>query len=114
MAHTLLELNSMSEEQLLKMVDVYMSCMTEPNLLEDSDIFKREGIRLELTNKKDPITINGTVYSEDMGYLTSESRAIYEGIQKSLYKGTILANAIGRANTYVKDLTYEKIIAIFN
>ena len=29
--------SSMSEEQLLKMVDVYMSCMTAPTLLEDPD-----------------------------------------------------------------------------
>ena len=106
--------SSMSEEQLLKMVDVYMSCMTAPTLLEDPDIFKREGVRLELTNKKDPITVKGTVYSEDLGYITSEERAIYEGIQKSLYKGTILANAIGRANRHINDLTYEKVIEIYN
>ncbi len=106
--------SSMSEEQLLKMVDVYMSCMIEPNFLEDINIFKREGIRYELSNQKDAISIKGTVYSEDLGYMTSESRAIYEGIQKSLYKGTILANAIGRANTHIEELTYEKMIEIYN
>ena len=63
-------LSTESEDQLLLLLDAYLSCMTAPGILTDENIFRREALRYELYSPEDPISMTGTVYSEDFGSLT--------------------------------------------
>ena len=48
LVNTTYPLASLSEEQLLKMMDAYLSCLTAPGILEEENFFKREAIRYSL------------------------------------------------------------------
>lgn len=113
-AFTCFPLASQSEEQLLKMIDVDLSCLTEPELLENENIFKREAIRYELYSRDEPITMKGTVFSEDFGYLTDIDSETGRNIGKALYPGQTAGNALGMAHIFYKDLNYEKLIATYD
>ena len=67
---TMYPLASESEDQLLKMMDVYMSCMAAPGILTEENLFKREALRYELDSPDGELVMTGTVFAEDNAYLT--------------------------------------------
>lgn len=105
--------SSMSEDQLLKMMDVYLSCMVAPTILTDENIFKREAIRYELYDKDEPITILGTVFAEDYGFLSDVYTEADNNTLDALYPGEYTANSIGRAHRNYQNLTYENTLATY-
>ena len=62
---------SQSQEQLVKLMDVFLCCMEEPDALKDKHFYLREAIRYELSSPRGPLTMQGTVLSEDWGHLTT-------------------------------------------
>ena len=42
---------SLSMEQLIKLMDVFLCCMEEPEALKDHRFFMREGLRFELEDR---------------------------------------------------------------
>ena len=105
---------SQSEEQLLKLTDAYLSCMVAPGVMEDENIFKREALRFELENPDSPITMQGTVFSEDSGFMSNIVRNTVSASMKALYPGTTASNMIGRLHMNYRDLTYEKMKATYD
>ena len=106
-------LASTSEDQLMKMMDVYMSCMVAPLILKDDRYFKREAIRFELDDPEGDIGINGTVFAEDRGYLTNISYAYQSALRTAMHPGEIAANTIGQAHHHYQDLTYEHLLQTY-
>ncbi len=105
---------SQSEKQLLKMADVYLSCMKAPGIRSERCFFDREAVRLELRDKNDQITLAGTVYSEDFGMLNDTDNESLRNVLKTLYPGEIAANANGQAHRFFKDLTYEHTMEMYD
>lgn len=103
-------LSSQSQEQLMKMADVYLSCLVDPDILTNKNIFLREALRYQLTDKEDAITMSGTVFSEDFGSLTNITSESRRNISKALYPDMYTSNAIGYLHHNYKDLTYEKTL----
>ncbi|MBQ8963081.1 MAG: insulinase family protein [Clostridia bacterium] len=104
---------SLSEEQLYKMADAYLSCMVAPAILEDENIFKREAVRFELDDPDGDIAINGTVFAEDTGFLTDPGDACNNNLLDALYPGETTSNVIGQAMWHYDDLTYENTVATY-
>ena len=104
---------SQSEEQLLKMADVYLSCMKAPGIRREPHFFSREAVRYELRDRKSPITLAGTVYSEDFGMLNDTDNEALRNILRTLYPGETAANANGQAHRFYKDLTYEHTMEMY-
>lgn len=104
---------SLSEEQLYKMADAYLSCMVAPAILEDENIFKREAVRFELDDPDGDIAINGTVFAEDNGFLTDPGDACNNNLLDALYPGETTSNVIGQAMWHYNDLTYENTVATY-
>ena len=100
---------SRSEEQLLLGADAYLSCMVKPGLLSDSRIFEREALRYMLYDVDEPISMGGTVFSEDMGYMTSVNMEGIRNLLRGLHPGEYAANCIGRAHVNYRDLTFEHV-----
>lgn len=100
-------LASMSQPQLEKMIDAYMSCMTAPHVMQNENIFKREALRYTLASPQDDIQMEGTVFSEDMSYMTNRNNNEFNAIADSLYPGEIASNTIGMIYNDYKELTYE-------
>lgn len=104
---------SLSEEQLYKMADAYLSCMVAPAILGDENIFKREAVRFELDDPDGDIAINGTVFAEDTGFLTDPGDACNNNLLDALYPGETTSNVIGQAMWHYDDLTYENTVATY-
>lgn len=100
-------LSGMSQTQLEKMIDAYMSCMTAPAVMQNENIFKREALRYTLDSAQDDIEIEGTVFSEDISGMTSISQNELNAIADSLYPGETASNSIGMIYSDYKSLTYE-------
>lgn len=107
-------ISSLSQEQLLKMMDVYMSCMVAPVVLEDENYFKREAIRFELDDPEGEIAVNGTVYVEDLGFLTDSGDNVCAHVLDALYPNEIASNMIGLAYQHYDDLTYEHTLETYD
>ena len=106
-------ISSLSEDQLLKMADAYMSCMVAPSVLEDENIFKREAVRFELEEPDGEITINGTVFAEDSGFLTNKADNALNHLLDALYPGKTASNMLGMAHWHYDDLTWEHTVETF-
>ncbi len=108
--YTMYPVASLSEDQLLKLMDVYMDGLFYPMLLTEPRLVKREAWRYELQDKDAPITLNGTVYSEMKGALTL-SRAAFTNLVKTLYPGSIMGNEPGGRPDAIARLTNERLEA---
>ncbi|MCR5136257.1 MAG: insulinase family protein [Oscillospiraceae bacterium] len=106
-------LSSMSEEQLIRMADVYMSCMVAPVVLTEENIFKREAVRLELDDPEGEIRINGTVFAEDTGRMTDWDVCHAANMLDALYPGEIASNMFGQAFAHVDNLTFEHTLETY-
>lgn len=113
LTNTAYPLASQSEEQLFKMMDAYLSCLTAPELLKDENFFKREAIRYSLYDADGPITLSGTVFNEDTGSLTDTYQETVCGLLHALYPGRTAANFLGRAHREYRDLTYENTMKVY-
>lgn len=102
--------SSMSEDQLLKLAEVYLDCVYYPSVYTDKNIFLREGWRYEMENADAPLMINGTVYNEMKGALGNISTASLYNVLDALYPGSIQANISGGNPDEISKLTYEQVI----
>lgn len=102
-----------SQEQLIKLMDVYLCCMEDPDALKDKNFFLREALRLELEHVDGPLTMQGTVLSEDLGHLTDIQENADSAVAKALYQGLPSSNLLGRAHLHYKELTYEHVKKVF-
>ncbi len=107
---TIFPVSSMSEEQLLKLAEVYLDCVYYPSIYTDKNIFQREAWRYEMADAAAPLEINGTVYNEMKGALGNLSSAAYYNVMKALYSNSIQTNISGGDPDYIKDLTYDQLI----
>ena len=105
---TMYPVASQSEKQLRNMADVVLSCMVGPGVLSDENFFKREALHYTLENIDDPITMSGTVFTEDLSSLTDIDKNAWNNMIDTLYPGEYAANMTGRAWANYQDLTYEK------
>lgn len=105
---------SQSEEQLLKMADVYLSCMRAPGIRRERRFFDREAVRYEMRDKDAPITLAGTVYTEDFGMLNDTDNEALRNVLGTLYPGETAANANGQAHRFYKNLTYEHTMEMYD
>lgn len=110
---TIYPLCSKSEDQLIKMMDVYLSCMVSPDIRKDQNFFKREALRYELDDMDSPICMKGTVLSEDFGYLTDVESNADDNLAHALYPGLYASNCIGKAHLNYKGLTYEHTLKTY-
>lgn len=110
---TIYPVASQSEEQLLLMADAYLSCMVSPDLLHDERIFRREALRYMLYDVEEPISMGGTVFSEDTGYMSDIGAEAARNLLQALYPGEYASNYIGRAHINYRDLTYEHMTETF-
>ncbi len=112
-AYTCYPVCTQSENQLLQLMDVFLSCMEEPEALEDKHFFLREGLRLELEAPQGPLSMNGTVLEEDWGHLTDLLEQADSHMAHALYPGLLAANLLGRAHLHYPQVSYDKICSVY-
>ena len=99
---------SMSEAQLLKLADFYTDSCFHPLLMEDETIFRTEAWRYRLDDPEDPLTIEGTVYSEMLGKRSVE-RSSYLNFLRDMFPGTTVGNEFGGDPDHIPELTWQRL-----
>lgn len=102
--------SSTSQEQLLKMMDAYLSCMVDPSIISDENFYKREALRYCLYDRDSEIELMGTVFSEDFSELTDTYREHFNDILDALYPGEYASNSNAKLHLNYKDASYEKAV----
>lgn len=101
--------SSLSEEQLLKLADVYLDGVFNPLLYKDERLFRREAWRYELADAGDELTVTGTVYNEMKGARTI-SRVAGQNTLSLLYPDSLQENDPGGDPVVIPELTYEDLL----
>ena len=105
---------SQSEEQLIRLADVFLSCMEEPDALKEPFFFLREGLRLELEDPEGPLSLHGTVFNEDWGHLTDLEENADSFTAQALYPNETASRLLGRAHLHYREVSWEKVREVFS
>ena len=100
---------SLSEEQLMTMMDYYLSGVFMPLLYDEPKLAQREAWRYELTSPDADMNIAGTVYSEMQGHLTPSMQARDNNFT-ALFEGSTTAYESGGVPENIRTLSYEELI----
>ncbi len=103
---------SMSEEQLLKLADVYMDCVFNPYIYEEPNLFKREAWRYEKESEEAPLNLTGIVYSEMKGSTDGIENAGVSNYLKALFPNSTISNEYGGTPEAIPTLTYEEVLKV--
>ena len=106
--YTTYPVSSMSEAQLLKLADFYTDSCFHPMVMEDESIFRTEAWRYRLNDPGDPLTIEGTVYSEMLGRRSVERNSYLYSLGV-MFPGTTVGNEHGGDPDHIPDLTWETL-----
>ncbi len=107
-AMTSYPVGSLSEEQLLKLAEYYTDACYKPLILQDESIFKTEAWRYRLENAEDPLTLEGTVYSEMLGSYTL-NRFASQMAYKTAFPGSVLGFDYGGNPDHIPEMTWESL-----
>ncbi len=108
---TMYPVASCNSQDFINLMNVYMDAVFYPNIYKYRQIFMQEGWHYELENADDDLTVNGVVYSEMKGAVSSPDRAVWEEISYALYPDTAYGVNSGGDPEVIPSLTYEEYIA---
>lgn len=104
-----------NQKDFYNLMDVYLSSVLHPLILEDENIFKQQGIRREYADGK--VQYNGVVYNElRLRNLDSDESALYttsDLLYQSLYGNTRPTLNSGGTPEAILDLTYEDVLRVY-
>lgn len=103
---------SVNDKDFNNLIDVYMDAVLHPNIYEREQIFKQEGWHYEITDRNEPLTINGVVYNEMKGAYSSPDDVLSNLIFETLYPDTGYAYDSGGDPLEIPKLTYEHFIEL--
>ena len=101
---------SLSEDQLLKYADYYTDSCLHPLIMEDESIFREEAWRYRMADEESPLTIEGTVYSEMLGAVTTQTQAAGNFLADA-FPGSWIRYESGGNPDVIPEMTYESLKA---
>ena len=97
-----------------KLVDVYLDAIFNPNVIQEEKIFSQEGWHYELAKEDEDIGINGVVYNEMKGAMSSPERILNNAINQSLFPESIYRFESGGDPEAIPSLTFENFKKFYN
>jgi len=101
---------SCNDTDFKNLMHVYLDAVFHPNIYKVQDIFRQEGWHYEAEDAESPITVNGVVYNEMKGALSSPDDVLARSIYEALYPHTPYAVESGGDPVNIPDLTYEAFL----
>ncbi|MBR2730276.1 MAG: insulinase family protein [Lachnospiraceae bacterium] len=98
---------SCNEQDFKNLMHVYLDAVFYPNIYQEQNIFRQEGWHYEAESADSEITVNGVVYNEMKGALSSPEDILGRQINAALYPHTTYAFESGGDPVNIPDLTYE-------
>ena len=99
---------SLSEAQLLKLAEFYTDACFNPIIMENERIFRTEAWRYRLERAEDPLTIEGTVYSEMQGAMDLQRQAGVN-LMRAAFPGSMAGNVSGGEPEAIPDMTWQAL-----
>ena len=97
---------SLSEEQLLKLADMYTDMCLNPLIMTDESIFRTEAWRYEMADADADMVYNGTVYSEMLGAWTLDMATLMAA-NKATFPGASVSYSYGGDPDHIPEMTWE-------
>jgi Zn-dependent M16 (insulinase) family peptidase len=91
-------------------MSVYVDGVFSPLIYKREEIFRQEGWRYELFDKKDPISYNGVVYNEMKGAFSNPDEVLMRSVSNSLFPDNAYQYESGGDPTVIPELTYERFL----
>ena len=107
---TIFPVASCNDQDFKNLMHVYLDSVFYPNIYSRREIFMQEGWHYELESPEDELKINGVVYSEMKGALSSPDSVIFENIQQKLYPDNTYGVNSGGDPDHIPELTYEDFL----
>ena len=101
---------SCNDTDFKNLMHVYLDAVFYPNIYKEQNIFRQEGWHYEAEDAQSPITVNGVVYNEMKGALSSADDVLARSIYSALYPHTTYAVESGGDPVNIPDLTYEAFL----
>ena len=101
---------SCNDTDFKNLMHVYLDAVFYPNIYKEENIFRQEGWHYEAEDAQSPITVNGVVYNEMKGALSSADDVLARSIYSALYPHTTYAVESGGDPVNIPDLTYEAFL----
>ncbi|QSX06303.1 insulinase family protein [Sedimentibacter sp. zth1] len=110
---TMYPFSSQNEEDYMNILDIYLDAVFNPSIDKTKEIFMQEGWHYELIEKNDNLSINGVVYNEMKGSLSSPTTLLNNEIYKALFDN-LYKYVSGGDPKCIPNLTYEKFLEFYN
>ncbi len=107
---TLYPVASCNDADFKNLMHVYMDAVFYPNIYKYKQIFQQEGWHYEMDSAEDPLTINGVVYSEMQGAMSSPDSVLWETLQQQMFPDTTYGVNSGGDPAVIPSLTYEEYL----
>ncbi|MCR5686326.1 MAG: insulinase family protein [Lachnospiraceae bacterium] len=101
---------SCNDKDFANLMDVYMDAVLHPNIYKHEEIFKQEGWHYEITDKDEPVTINGVVYSEMKGVFSNAEDRLERSVFSTLYPDNTYGVESGGDPKAIPELTYQQFL----
>ena len=108
--YTAFQTASLSEEQLLSNMDVYLDGVFNPALLSDPHAMMRDAYRYQLSDSEGELSLQGVVYSEMLGAL-SHTRIANLRLYRLLWPGSVVGSLSGGMPDEIPKMTWQDLCA---
>ena len=106
--YTAYQTASLSEEQLLANMDVYLDGVFHPLLLSDPHVMMRDAYRYQLSDADGELSLQGVVYSEMLGAL-SHQRIASLHLRRLLWPGSYTGSLSGGMPDVIPQMTWNDL-----
>lgn len=107
---TMYPVASQNEKDFENLMSVYCDAVFYPNVLKNEKIFRQEGWRYELFDKKAPIRINGVVYNEMKGAFSNPDDILFRQVMHGLFPESAYSYESGGDPVEIPNLSYETFV----
>ena len=102
---------SCNDRDFKNLMHVYMDAVLKPRIYQEPRFFMQEGWHYEMENADADLSINGIVYNEMKGVMSSPESVVGRDMRQSLFPDTAYGVDSGGDPDVIPDLTYEDYIA---
>ena len=99
---------SQNDKDFKNLMEVYMDAVLYPNIYQREEIFRQEGWRYEIFDKKDPLVYNGVVYNEMKGAFSNPDDILFRNLMHSLFPDNAYQYESGGEPSVIPELTYKE------
>ena len=103
------EMSSLSDKQLIKIMDLYMAGLVDPLALKDENVLGQEAYRFSMSGLDDDITVTGAVFNEMEAANANLEAFAYEESMKVLYPGSRMSYNSGGYRDDIITVTNEEL-----